>query len=116
MLICAHPEVRMKKKRKKNHLYARPPTTTTPRSSFLASLHKRCPSTGGKKAANSFTASRGLLVAGKKGSAEDLQVPCGCKVTLDKEKRKKKQGLWEVKREKKRLSLAQGKQASHTHS
>jgi hypothetical protein len=71
MLICAHPEVRTGEEKKKNHLYARPPTTATTRSSFLASLHKST----GKKAANSFTAGRGLLVAGKKGSPEDFAGP-----------------------------------------
>ena len=94
----------------KNHLYARP-TTTTPRSSFPASLHKRCPSTGGKQP--TLYSRQRLLVAGKKRPGE-LQVRCGCKITLDKEKRKK-EGLWEVKKRKAFRWPRANRPLTHTH-
>ena len=106
-----HPKVR-KKKKKESFVCKTTNKDNTPLL-FLASLHKRWPGTVEKKRSSQLLPACHDCLSLAKKRPGGLQVPCGCKVTLDKEK--KKQGLWEVKKRKGFRWPRANRPLTHTH-
>jgi invasion protein IalB len=99
MLICAHPEVRMKGKKE----------------SFVCKDQQRQPRSSFSQVYTKGAGNRENDVLSRLPRPGGLQVPCGCKVTLDKKKMKNKD-YENSKKEKKgfRWPRATGG-LSHTH-
>jgi hypothetical protein len=105
-----HPKVRMKKKRiicMQDHQQGQHPAPL-----FSKFTQKVAGDSRKKRSSQLLPACHDCLSLAKRRPG-GLQVPCGCKVTLDKEK--KKQGLWEVKKRKGFRWPRANRPLTHTH-